>query len=138
MNEPIDRRKGRLNRLWWSLTNPGRLDRFNRWRMSPATVTRGFLAFRDIVIVGFCAAIVLTGVTTVRGLRRDDCDNANARRLELHDVALNLLDNDRFLIDLADSLSDQGLPAEFEEPLDQRYEDMQRRIDEAYRPVPCG
>lgn len=132
-----ERRAHRLRRIWWTVTNPGRFDRFNRWRRSPKEVTRGFLFFRDLILLAFVTAIVLAGISVVRDLRAEDCRGANARRAEIEDATQKLLDNDRNLIEFADLLSADGLPDAFKRPLLERYLRQQIEIRDAYRPANC-
>lgn len=126
-----------LERAWRAVRSPGRRARLNRWRKTPAVVTRGYLAFRDFVVLGLCVAIVLAGISAIRDLRREDCASANVRRAELEDVALKLLDNDRNLIALADAQSEHGLPDEFKTPLLERYDSQEAAIRAAYAPAAC-
>lgn len=137
-DEMIERRRtGRLARLWWAVRTPGRLARFNRARKTKREVTRGYLWFRDFILIGFITAIVLSGVYTVRSLRVDDCRGANARRFEVEKVATDLLGNDRNLIEFADSLAQSGLPESFTAPLLRRYAEQQAQIDSAFAPSDC-
>ena len=105
--------------------------------MNPRVVTSGFLWFRDFILLGFVTALVSSGIFAIRSLRADDCRSANARRIEIRDSTLELIDNDQFLIDLADNLSSKGLPDSFTVPLRQRYELQRQQIREAYSPSPC-
>ena len=125
MSTPVERRR------------PGLWNRINRARMSPRVVTRGFLWFRDFILLGFVTALIFAGVASVRSLRADDCRAANARRIEIRDSTLELIENDQFLVDLADNLSSRGLPDSFTVPLRQRYELQREQIREAYSPSPC-
>lgn len=115
----------------------GMWNRINRRRLTPRVVTSGFLWFRDFILLGFVTALVIAGVSAVRSLQVDDCRAANARRLEIRDATLNLIENDQFLVDLADGLSEQGLPDSFTVPLRQRYELQRAQVREAYAPSPC-
>lgn len=124
-------------RLWWSILHTHRTARFNRWRKLPRTVTNGFMFFRDLVMIGFVTAIVLAGVSTVKGLRADDCRATNARRADIERIFEKLVDNDRNLIELADSLSADGLPPAFKTPLLERYDQQSAEIAAAYMPTPC-
>jgi hypothetical protein len=148
----VERRaSGRLSRLWWSIRRPGRIERFNRWRSAPRVTTRGYLIFKDFIVLALCSAIVLAGLSAVHSLRSEDCEAANARRSEVRDVAITqlnnsrrLLANDQFLLDLADSLSTDGLPVRFREPLQRQYDQLRAEFDQlesdiidAYRPMLC-
>jgi hypothetical protein len=142
VNGPLDapvehRASGRLARMWWTISRRNRIARFNRWRKTPRIVTRGFLLFRDLVLIGFVLAIVLAGVATVRNLRAEDCRAANARRAETKQVALDLVGNDKFFVDFIDSFIPDGLPATFKDPLLNRYQQQLNQIETAYRPIPC-
>lgn len=137
LDVPERRESGQTSRVWWAISRPRRLARFNRWRKTPRLVTRGFLLFRDIVMIGFVTAIVLAGISTVRGLRAEDCRSTNARRQEVEGIFKQLVDNDQNLIELADGLTPGGLPDSFKRPLLDRYAQQLRDIDDAYRLAPC-
>lgn len=125
-----------LRRVWWSARTPGRLQRLNRWRRTPITVTRGFWYFRDLVLLVFVTAIVLAGVSVVRDLRGEDCRSANERRADIQNVALQLVGNDRFLIEFVDTFND-GLPDDLKRPLLARYDEQADEIEAAFAPVTC-
>lgn len=109
--EVEDRREtNRRRRLWWAIKNPGRWTRLRRWTRSPAIVTKGYLAFRDIVVLGFVGAIVIAGVTTVNALRREDCESGNRTRSNAAEVALADVDSDRKIWIAIDDLIDNGIP----------------------------
>lgn len=110
MTEMEDRRvSGLAARIWWAVRNPGRMARFNRWRKTPATVTKGFLAFRDAVALGFVAAIVVAGTTTVNALRREDCLHANDTRINAASIATADVTSDREIWEAIDVLV-EGIP----------------------------
>lgn len=125
-------------RLLWTVLHGHRAARFNRWRKMPRSVTNGFMFFRDAIMIGFVTAIVIAGVSTVRGLRADDCRLTNARREEVQQIFEKLVDNDRNLIEAADALSENGLPDAFKDPLLERYQDQLDDIEAAYQPTPCA
>lgn len=140
-----------LERAWKAIRTQDRRTRFRAWRKTPAVVTRGYLAFRDFIVVGLCVGMVLSGIVAIRDLRRDDCIAANERRGDLRRSALDLvmndrrlLANDRTLIVLADAQSDNGLPDEFKGPLLAAYDTQEAdldaqvvAIDKAYAPASC-
>lgn len=107
------------------------------WLLEDVRMTRGFLLAVVLVMFSFMAFGAWSAVATVRDLRDDDCANANERRAELRAIAHELVDNDRFLISVADSLSEDGLPDEFINPLEARWTEQDARIDVAYAGPVC-
>lgn len=138
MTEMTERREAtRIQRAWWTVSRPGRLARFRRWRRSTREVTRGFLLFRDVVLLTFTTAIVVAGISVLRDLRAADCRSANARREDIKQVALKLVANDKYLIEFMDDFIPDGLPADFRDPLLARYRQQVAEIEEAFKPAPC-
>lgn len=123
-------------RMWDAVRKPHRWDRFKEWRKSEATVTRGYLAFRDFIVIVACTALVISGVTAVRNLRRDDCVAANQRRTEIEQIALTLLNNDRRLLEIVDDLSNEPLPPTLAALIGD-YDVQRIEILAAYAPSPC-
>lgn len=137
MDSPLTTTMTFRKRVWMAIVTPGRWARFKAWKKSPATVTRGFLFFRDIIVLLFVGATVTAGVTTASALRNDDCRFANERRAQILDVAHRLVDNDRLLLALADSVIEGGVPLGIYDPLIAQYDDLESDIDIAYAPVQC-
>lgn len=125
-----ERRSGSDRRVTTTASSGG-------WLAEQVSITRGFLLSVVIVSFAFFGLGTWGAVHTVNSLREDDCHLANERRGELRDVAHDLVDNDRFLINLADGLSDDGLPEEFLAPLEARWHEQDAKIDSAYQNAPC-
>ena len=132
MKPQPERRSGSDRRTPMTATNVG-----VGWLTADVNITRGFLLSVVIVSFTFVGFGAWAAVRTVSELREDDCNAANDRRGELRDIAHDLVDNDRFLIELANQLSSDGLPPEFLAPLQARYNDQDRKIDDAYANAPC-
>lgn len=107
------------------------------WFSEEVRMTRGFLLAVVAVVFAFVGFGTWGAVATVNSLRDEDCRQANERRADVREIAHDLVDNDRFLIGLADSLTTEGLPAEFTDPLAARYDDQDVKIDTAYAAEPC-
>lgn len=133
-----DRRAtGRLGRMTWAVAHPGRISRFNRWRKSSATVTKGYLAFRDVIVLGFVGAIVIAGVTTVNALRREDCQRANGQRANAADVAHSDVDSDRKIWEAIDKLVPNGIPEPTRTIIFNELLAREVKIESTYAAQPC-
>ena len=132
-----DRREtGKIRRLWWAIKHPGRWARFRRWRKSPAIVTKGYLAFRDIVVLGFVGAIVIAGVTTVNALRREDCERANTTRTNAAEIATADVVSDRRIWMAIDILV-EGIPEPTRALIFDELEAREAKIVSTYAEQPC-
>lgn len=129
MNVQPDRRSGHDRRVTQEQTA------VSAWFSEEVRMTRGFLLAVVVVVFAFAGFGAWAAIHTVQSLRDEDCLAANAQRQIVREVAHDLVDNDRFLVGLADSLGD-GLPPEFVDPLDQRYDGQDEKID-AIGNVPC-
>lgn len=124
-------------RMAHAVLAPGRRARFKTWRKTPQITTRGYLAFRDFILIGLVSGIVLSGVWAVRDLRAEDCRSANDRRIEIRDIALGALGYDRFFLEFIDSSIPGGLDPEFTDPLFAELDLRETAIDDAYELVNC-
>lgn len=132
-----ERESSRWARVWWAVKTPGRLERFNRWRKSPATVTRGYLAFRDLILLGFVIAIVMAGVTTVDSLREDDCEAENLRRTNTATVAMADVTSDRNIWLAIDDLIEGGIPEPARTIIFEELDAREDLITVSYAAQPC-
>lgn len=107
------------------------------WLNEDVRMSRGFLLTVIVVACAFFGFGTWAAVSTVRDLRSDDCTSAEAWRTAVGSITHDLVDNDRFLIGLADNLSPNGLPDEFTIPLEQRYTAQDSAIDDALRGEAC-
>lgn len=110
----------------------------NGWLLEDVRMTRGFLLTIVLVTFAFFGFATWSAVKTVNSLRDDDCLSANERRAQLRELGHQLVDNDRFLISVADNLSPGGLPDTFTIPLEARYTAIDAKIDTAYADMDCG
>lgn len=134
---PERRSVGRVRRAWWTVSRPGRIARFNRWRRTPATVTKGYLAFKDTIVLGFVIVIVFAGVTTVRTLRREDCQDANRQRANAADVAHSDVDSDRKIWEAIDKLIEDGIPEPTRTVIFNELLARKVKIESTYAAQPC-
>lgn len=107
------------------------------WLSEGVRMTRGLLLAVLLVVFSFFGFGAWAAVSTVRSLRQDDCIDRNLQRADQRELGHDLVDNDRLLINLADSLSEDGLPVEFTGPLRTRYDEQDAKIETAYAPDPC-
>lgn len=108
------------------------------WLGETVIMTRSLALAIVVVAFSFVGFGFWAAVRTVNDLRQSDCEFANERRTQLRELGHDLVDNDRLLISLADSISDDGLPAEFLEPLRTRYDEQDAEIEMAYSQADCG
>lgn len=107
------------------------------WLREDVRMTRGFVIAVVAVTFAFFGFSSWAAVKTVNSLREDDCTAGNERRSQLRALGHQLVDNDRFLISIADNLSPNGLPDSFTVPIEARYTSIDAQIDEAYAEMPC-
>ena len=125
-----DRRSGNERRGRVTPSNEG-------WLAEGVRMTRGLLLAVLLVSFSFVGFGFWAAVQTVQSLRDSDCIDRNDRRADQRELGHDLVENDRFLINLADSLSEDGLPPEFLDPLVARYDEQDARINAAYRAEQC-
>lgn len=132
-----DRRTtSRIRRVLWAAKHPGRWVRFRRWMASPTTVTKGYLVFRDIVVLGFVGAIVIAGVTTVNALRREDCERANETRSNAAVIAEADVASDRRIWNAIDLLV-EGIPEPTRTVIFEELVAREEKIVSTYAEQPC-